>query len=73
MPKTYEQALLNFGYFINLPKNDAELLSSFARLRNILAYEYLDITFQRIKTFINEAPKIYKNFFDLLKNMNNKH
>lgn len=64
MPKTYEQALLNFGDFINLLKNDAEILSSFARLRNILAYEYLDITFRRIKTFINEAPKIYKNFFD---------
>lgn len=67
MPKTYEQALLNFGLFINLSKNEADILSSFARLRNILAHEYLDITFQRIKSFINESPKIYKNIFNFLK------
>ncbi len=67
MPKTYEQALLNFGIFINLPPKHAEMLSSFARLRNILAHEYLDLTYQRIKTFINESPQIYKSIFNYLK------
>ena len=68
MPKTYEQALLNFAYFINMPEKDAEILSSFARLRNILAHEYLDIIFQRIKKFLNDSPPLYKKIFEFLKN-----
>jgi|GEM_PF-6237528 len=69
MSKTFEQALLNFGFFINLPKSDADILYSFARLLNILAHGYLDITFELIKTFINESPRIYENILDFLKNM----
>ena len=41
IPKTYEQALFNFGLFMGLEEKEAEELSIFARLRNILAHEYL--------------------------------
>ncbi|MDI6792105.1 MAG: DUF86 domain-containing protein [bacterium] len=66
IPKTYEQALLNFGLFISLNEKESERLSAFARLRNILAHEYLDIIYERIKRFIKESLPIYQRVFDFL-------
>lgn len=66
MPKTYEQALLNFGFFIRLEEKEADELSTFARLRNILAYEYLNIIYERIRKFIIASPPIYKKIFNFL-------
>jgi len=66
MPRTYEQALLNFGFFIRLKEEEADELSTFARLRNILAHEYLDITYGSIKKFINASPAIYQKIFNFL-------
>ena len=59
VPKTYEQALLNFGLLTGLDERMAVRLSSFARLRNILAHQYLDITFDRIKNFMKDSPPVY--------------
>jgi uncharacterized protein YutE (UPF0331/DUF86 family) len=59
IPKTHAQALLSFGLLIGLDQKQATLLSSFARLRNILAHQYLDITYQRLKTFIKDSPSVY--------------
>jgi uncharacterized protein YutE (UPF0331/DUF86 family)/predicted nucleotidyltransferase len=66
IPKTYEKALVNFGIVAGLNEEKAVKLSSFARLRNILAHHYLDITFDRIKGFIKDAPPIYAAVFDFL-------
>ena len=66
MPKTYEQALLKFGFFIRLEEKEAEELSTFARLRNILAHEYLEVTYGSIKKFIDVSPAIYRKIFDFL-------
>jgi len=41
MPKTYEEALRNFGLFIGLNEEESKKFSRFANLRNILAHEYL--------------------------------
>jgi uncharacterized protein YutE (UPF0331/DUF86 family)/predicted nucleotidyltransferase len=59
VPKTYEQALQHFGLFAGLDEEGAVKLSSFARLRNILAHQYLDITFERIRGFIKDATPVY--------------
>lgn len=59
MPKTYEAALSAFGTFAGLSKEDNEKLASLARLRNLLAHEYLDILFGKIQEFIRDFPKIY--------------
>ncbi|MGB9700340.1 MAG: type VII toxin-antitoxin system MntA family adenylyltransferase antitoxin [Thermodesulfobacteriota bacterium] len=64
MPKTYEQALFTFGIHIGMKEEEADNLSSFACLKNILAHEYLDIIFQRIKKFMNESPPLYKKIFE---------
>ena len=66
MPKTYQQALLKFGFFVGLEEKEAEELSTFARLRNILAHEYLEVTYGSIKKFIDVSPVIYRKIFDFL-------
>ncbi len=64
VPKTYEQALYNFGLFINLKEEEAERLASFSHLRNILAHEYLEIIYDKIIEFIENSVPIYKKIFD---------
>ena len=59
MPKTYQHALLKFGLFAGLEEKEAEEFSAFARLRNILAHEYL--IFSR-NTLRNE-PKVQRRAF----------
>jgi len=66
MPRTYEQALSNFGFFIGFEEKEANELSTLARLRNILAHEYLVITYDRIRKFIIVSPALYKKIFDFL-------
>lgn len=66
MPRTYEQALSDFGIFIGLEVKGAGELSTFARLRNILAHEYLDVTYERIKKLIVASPSIYEKMFTCL-------
>jgi len=71
IPKTYAEVLYYLGKFAKLKENEAIKLAEFARLRNILAHEYLKVLYDKIKHFIREftkiCPKIYLitiNFFD---------
>jgi len=66
IPKTYEESLLKFGLFVGLEDEEVEKLSTFARLRNILAHEYLDILYKRIKNFITDSQPIYHKIFNFL-------
>ena len=66
MPKTYEQALYDFGILAGLSEKESEKFSKFANLRNLLAHEYLDILYSKIQTFLKEAPEIYKKIFIFL-------
>ena len=59
VPKTYEQALLSFGILAGLDEEAALRFASFGRLRNIPAHEYLDLTFDQIKSFIKDAPPLF--------------
>lgn len=65
-PRSYEEALLHFGFLIGLNEKESEKFSKFANLRNILAHEYLDILYGRIQEFIKEFPKFYKKISDFL-------
>jgi len=67
-PRSYEEALLNFGFLIGLEEKESERLSKFAKLRNILAHEYLDILYREIQYFIKEFPKFYKKVLSFLEN-----
>lgn len=66
IPKTYEQALLKFGEFIGLDEKERNALAIFARLRNILAHEYLDVLFEKIRKFITDSPPLYSKLFTFL-------
>lgn len=66
MPKTYEHALSKFGDFVGLNEKESDELAVFARLRNILAHEYLDVLYDRIKKFISNSPPLYRHIFDFL-------
>jgi len=66
IPKTYEESLLKFGFFTGLKEEEAKKLSTFARLRNILAHEYLDILYEKIKNFTNESQSLYQKIFSFL-------
>jgi len=66
MPKTYEAALRDFALLAGLDEEKAQKFSQFAKLRNILAHEYLDILYGRIRNFIDEFPPLYKEVSSFL-------
>lgn len=66
MPKTYEQALFDFALLIGIEDEEAKRFSHFSTLRNILAHEYLDILYHRIREFIFQSPQFYKKIFAFL-------
>lgn len=66
MPRTYQDSLLKFGLLISLIKKEAEKFSTFARLRNILAHEYLDILYKTITNFIRDSRPLYEKIFKFL-------
>lgn len=59
MPRTYRDALLAFGLLGGLSQEDARRLADSARLRNLLAHEYLGILHERITDFIASLPPLY--------------
>lgn len=72
MPRTYEEALFNFGFLSGLSETEARKMSNFANLRNILAHEYLEIFYSRLGNFIQEALPLYPKIFGFLENFVNQ-
>ena len=66
MPKTYEEALRDFGILSGLTGDESKRFARFAHLRNILAHEYLEILYESIREFIKDAPPLYKKTVDFL-------
>ncbi len=66
MPKTYEEALRDLGILAGLTGDESKSFARFARLRNILAHEYLEILYESIREFIKDAPPLYKKAVDFL-------
>lgn len=67
IPRTYEQTLREFAVSAGLSEEMSQELSDFARLRNILAHEYLDILYSRIRKLLEKAPQYYPAIFKFLK------
>lgn len=66
MPKTYSEALFDFGILAGLTKKESEKFSKLANLRNILAHEYLDILYEKIQNFLKESPGLYRKILRFL-------
>jgi uncharacterized protein YutE (UPF0331/DUF86 family)/predicted nucleotidyltransferase len=60
MPSTYMEVLVDFCLLSSFNENEAREFAQFAKLRNILAHEYLDIRFEQITKFIQEAGPGYQ-------------
>jgi uncharacterized protein YutE (UPF0331/DUF86 family) len=59
VPETYRETLRNLSVLEGFPAEAAEKLASYARLRNLLAHEYLDIRWPEIRRFIDEHASPY--------------
>lgn len=59
-PRTYQQAMEMLALVAGVDEEDAMRFSSFARLRNLLAHEYLEILHERISDFMTGFPPIYE-------------
>lgn len=66
MPRSYEEALRDFGMLAGLTGHGARKFAAFASIRNILAHEYLEILYRRIQDFIKESPLLYKKILHFL-------
>ena len=62
IPETYREVLFNLGSLPDFPESLGEELSRWTKLRNILAHDYLDIRWNNIKAFIDEAEPVFKKF-----------
>jgi uncharacterized protein YutE (UPF0331/DUF86 family) len=63
-PDTYREMLKNLALLPGFDEQIALKLSSFSKLRNILAHEYLDIRFNQIEKFLNEFEPAFMALLD---------
>lgn len=59
IPETYREVLFNLGNLPRFSESFGEELSHWAKLRNILAHEDLDIRWNNIKEFIDKAESTF--------------
>lgn len=68
IPQSYKDILNLFvSLYLNMDEPLAEKFAKFAELRNIVAHEYLDLRWEKIKKFIEEAEKFYPQFIEKVK------
>ena len=60
IPQTYRETLLRLSILPGFDIHAVEKMAEYTSLRNLLAHEYLDITYPRIKAFSEEAPQAYR-------------
>lgn len=73
IPQTYREIVSNLSQITPFSTPIVESLGSYARLRNILAHEYLDIRFSQIKRFVAEAQVLYDQFLASVESWIKKH
>jgi uncharacterized protein YutE (UPF0331/DUF86 family)/predicted nucleotidyltransferase len=58
MPQTYRESLMSLGA-VGEWRTIAEELSGFARLRNLLAHEYLDLRYPEVRRVVDRADEVF--------------
>lgn len=64
IPQTYREVFTRLNELGMLPENLAEKMGELSRTRNILAHQYLDLKWEKVKSFIEEAPWAVKEFIN---------
>jgi len=67
LPGTYREILRSFMSLKNFDKNVAEKLGEFARLRNIIIHEYLDIRWEQMQHFLKTARPLFEHTIEYVK------
>ena len=67
IPQTYKDILHNLGATHYFKDSLARKLSQWAKLRNIVTHEYLDIRWESIKEFVEESEPVYLEFLKIIK------
>ena len=67
MPQSYRESLRNLSSLTGFVPDNAERLASFAKLRNTLAHEYLNLRFKQLSDFIREAEPHYRTLLEYVK------
>lgn len=67
LPETYAEILVSLGGVASFEEDTLAKLGRFAKLRNVLAHEYLDLRFQKISRFIESAEQIYGELISFAK------
>lgn len=62
LPETYRNTLKSLDAAGNFKKGLGEKISAWAKLRNVLAHEYLDIRWESIKSFLKNVEPLAEDF-----------
>lgn len=68
LSETYAELLRDLSALEGFDESVAQTLGEFAKLRNLLAHEYLDIRFSKIKKFLESAERVYGYLLNFAKN-----
>lgn len=67
IPNSYRAILQDLSYVKNFDSKIAEELGNYAKVRNVLAHEYLDLRFAGLKKFVDESESFYQYLIDFAK------
>lgn len=67
LPQTYKEILKSLALLEGFEQKIAEELSEFAKLRNMIAHEYLDIRFREIQGFLKSSKPLYDYLLGFVK------
>ena len=67
IPQTYREIMHELSLLKDFKNEDAERLAQSAKLRNILAHEYLDVRFRQIEKFTKGSLPAYRALLDFAK------
>lgn len=67
IPDTYREALRRALWLLNFGEEYAVYFERWAKLRNVLAHEYLDVKWKRIEDFIQKSEPYLKDFISSLR------
>lgn len=68
IPESYQDTLKVF-WVLYIDENSFKKFGEFAKMRNIVAHEYLDIKWKKIQNFIKEVKKLCPKFIEKAKKM----
>ena len=67
MDESYIDMARQLGFAIGVNEGEVKLLADFAKLRNLLAHEYPDLRYAKVKVFLDNAEVVYKKILTFAK------